>query len=49
MSLAPEEIEETAGLSGAEGMEEFHEIYEKARYGKERCGQNEVVRMKELR
>ena len=49
VSLAPEEIEETAGLSGAEGMEEFHEIYEKARYGKERCGQDEVLRMRELR
>ena len=47
-SSTPQEIEKAAGLWEKEEIREFHEIYEKARYGKEKCGQEECSRMKEL-
>ena len=47
-AFTPEQIEAAAGLTNAEGVEEFHRIYEKARYGKEDCRQEELGRMKEL-
>ena len=47
-AFTPEQIEADAGLTNAEGVEEFHRIYEKARYGKEDCRQEEWGRMKEL-
>lgn len=38
----PEELEEGAGLGGAEENRYFHEIYEKARYSREGCSKEEA-------
>lgn len=47
-TYTPKQIEAAAGVADAEGMDAFHEIYERARYGKEDCGQEDWGRMKEL-
>ena len=48
-SLAsPEELEDQAGLSPGEKREEFHRLYEKARYGNIPCTQEEAKRMGKL-
>lgn len=44
----PEELEKQAGLVKGEVTEEFHELYEKARYGKQECTAADAARMKQL-
>lgn len=44
----PMELEEAAGLSEGKEREEFHNLYEKARYGNTPCSQEEARRMREL-
>lgn len=44
----PSELEEAAKLPQGETREVFHNLYEKARYGKEPCSPSEVRQMKEM-
>ena len=46
--FTPMELEEAAGLPEGEEREEFHSLYEKARYGNAPCSQEEARRMGEL-
>ena len=48
LSLSPVELEKAAGLSQKEGIEEFHRLYEKARYSGESCSRQEAGKMKDL-
>ena len=45
---SPKELEDQAGLPQGEKREEFHGLYEKARYGNAPCTQEEAKRMWEL-
>lgn len=45
-SFTPEEIEEFAGIKGTFGSEELHLGYEKARYSKDGCSDEEVRRIR---
>lgn len=45
---SPKELEDQAGLYQGEKREEFHRLYEKARYGNIPCTQEEAKRMREL-
>ena len=45
---SPRELEDQAGIPLGEKREEFHRLYEKARYGNSSCTQEEAKRMREL-
>ena len=45
---SPRELEDQAGIPLGEKREEFHRLYEKARYGNSPCTQEEAKRMREL-
>ena len=45
---SPKELEDQAGIPQGEKREEFHRLYEKARYGNSSCTQEEAKRMREL-
>lgn len=47
-SLSPGELERASGLSQKEGIEEFHQLYEKARYSGKSCSRQDAGRMKDL-
>lgn len=47
-AATPQELEDEAGLQKGKEREEFHSLYEKARYGNVSCTQEEAKRMKEL-
>lgn len=47
-TYTPWELEEQAGLAEGNKREEFHKLYEQARYGNVPCTQEEARRMKEL-
>ena len=47
-TYTPWELEEQAGLAEGNKREEFHKLYEQARYGNAPCTQEEARRMKEL-
>ena len=47
-TYTPWELEEQAGLAESSKREEFHKLYEQARYGNAPCTQEEARRMKEL-
>ncbi len=44
-SASPKELEDQAGIPQGEKREEFHRLYEKARYGNTPCTQEEAKRM----
>ena len=45
---SPRELEDQAGIPLGEKREEFHRLYEKARYGNSPCTQEEAKRMRKL-
>lgn len=47
-SFTPAELEKAAGLSQKVGIEDFHRLYEKARYSGKSCTRQEAGKMKEL-